>query len=109
MSALPDRTWCPCLKVQTVRDAAKELRAEVWELANGPSLDELSDIAFGVGRLAGAFTSRVFIATPGSTRHIDKIVARMDEHGCVRSPRHLINGACPSLTTSPLEALDNKL
>ena len=98
--ALPDRAWCSCLDVQTVPAASKELLAEVWELATGPSLDELSDIAFGAGRLAGALTNRVFIATPGASRHINKIATRMDEHGCVRSVRHLVNGACPSLNAS---------
>jgi hypothetical protein len=34
---------------------------------------------------------------PGDRQHYRKVMKRMEEQGCVRSPRHLVEGRCPSV------------
>jgi hypothetical protein len=76
--------------------ALRDVVDEAKEFAKEPSIDELSDIAFGVGRLLGALTCAPYRRVPLAGPHIEKVAARMQEHGCVRSRRHLVDGACPS-------------
>jgi hypothetical protein len=89
--------WCNCLSTLSPSRALQDILDEAVEFAKGPSRDELSDIAFGVGRLVGAFLRRPYISVPGDKLHVEKITLRMNEYGCVRSRRHLVNGACPTV------------
>jgi len=81
------------------RQALRDLLDELREFVSEPSRDELSDIAFGLGRLLGALSRRVYVPVWGAADHVTKIADRMNTYGCVRSRRHLINDACPSTTT----------
>jgi hypothetical protein len=45
-------------------------------------------------------TQRAWVQVPGCGRHVAKITERMYVQGCIRSPRHLRNGACPSLSAA---------
>lgn len=71
---------------------------ELVELAEVKTLDEFwdewSDVMFGVGRLLGYFYGVKYLSLYGDERHVKKIVARMEEYGCVRSKRHLLDGKC---------------
>lgn len=95
--------FCSCLQVRPVRDALRDLYDEIVEFLQEPSRDEASDLAFAVGRLIGGMRGIVYTSIPGDARHITKMFARMATYGCVRSPRHLRDGACPSLPTSTEE------
>ena len=94
------RQYCPCFAPLTVRAAFGDIAAETKELLGARHaaeiLDELSDICFGIGRLAAATVGRRYLPVPGAGRHIAKIDARMRTHGCIRSVRHLRDGMCPS-------------
>ena len=93
---LPALPWCGCLSRISPAAAIGDVFDESVELLKEPSLDELSDVFFGLGRLLGALTGSPYRRVPFAGRHIDKVVARMTDHGCVRSPRHLVDGRCPS-------------
>ena len=84
------------MRPQSPREALRDIWGEVREFVEAPSWDEASDIAYGVGRLLGGLRGRVYISIPGDRRHVAKIEARMREYGCIRSKRHLQDGACPS-------------
>ena len=103
--------WCNCLEPRGVRDAIADLfslelvggsrRGELYELFEVKSLeefkDEVSDIAYGIGRLIAGVFGREYVRIPGDGRHVAKIQARMTEYGCIRSKRFLTNeGRCPS-------------
>lgn len=114
---LPQRAWCACLDprppkaaVLDLTDELTELRTAVSRLVTGTGttapvskardafedvLDETSDVSFALGRLAGGVVKLRFVPVPYANRHIRKITARMDEHGCVRSRAHLVNDRCP--------------
>lgn len=98
---LPSRAWCQCLGVLPLSAAWRDLWDELRELVNVSSraewVDEVSDVAFGVGRLLGAVCRRVYVRVPFARSHIEKVTARQDGHGCVRSARHLVGGVCPSM------------
>lgn len=93
-------TLCGCWNVAGTKEAMGEIWAELYELIhckNWPDfLDEVSDIAFGVGRLLGGWKGLEYVHVPGDKRHIQKIKRRFHEYGCIRSKRHLINGRCPN-------------
>ena len=93
---MPDREWCGCVAPVTLRAGTQDIVDECREFLREPSRDELSDICFGVGRLLGTLTGAAYRRVPFAGPHITKIVLRMDEHGCVRSRRHLRDGHCPS-------------
>lgn len=97
LPSLPDREWCACMAPVRLGTGVKDVLDECREMLREPSLDELSDICFGIGRLLGTLTGSHYRRFPGTRRHIDKIDKRMGEHGCVRSARHLAAGRCPSL------------
>ena len=88
---------CKCHNTLTFKQAMLGLKDEVIELIEEPSLDELSDVVYCLNRLAGTFTKRPYLKVlPGDGLHITKVKARMLEHNCIRSKRHLKNGKCPS-------------
>lgn len=92
--------WCPCHGVQNPVEAVRDTLAELVEFIREPSRDELSDIAYGVGRVLGAVVQRPYIRVPGDGLHVAKIEKRMREYGCIRSTRHLKDGRCPNLSTN---------
>lgn len=92
----PTEKFCKCLKPLSFGRAVKQLWDEIVEFYQEPSLDELSDCAFALGRLLAAIFGRVYIHIPFDQRHWAKIGKRMEVQGCVRSQRHLKFGKCPS-------------
>ncbi len=71
---------------------------EVFEAGSWEELkDEVSDVMFGIGRLVGYMCRRVYVKMWFDERHVKKIEERLEEYGCVRSKRHLLNGMCPSV------------
>ena len=79
------------MRLSEIWDELVELsEAKDWEEFK----DEWSDVVFGVGRLLGYFWGVKYVSLWGDERHVKKIEARMLEHGCVRSKRHLLNGKC---------------
>jgi hypothetical protein len=82
--------------VRGLGDSVRDLLDEIREWVECPSRDEWSDICWGVGRLIGSLSNRVYVHIPGDGMHIGKIQKRMSEYGCVRSRAHLINGKCPN-------------
>lgn len=93
---VPSEEWCACMGTLSAKQALKDLADEAVELAKEPSKDELSDVVFAVGRLLGSLINKPLVTLPGSRLHVEKISHRMQHHGCVRSVRHLQDGACPS-------------
>ena len=95
--------FCGCVSNESGEgwQRVKDIWDEVVELAEVKSMDEFwdewSDVVFGVGRLLGYFCGVNYIPIYGDERHVKKIEARMEEYGCVRSKRHLVNGMCCSL------------
>lgn len=88
--------WCGCMRPVPVRQAVRDIVDEAVELLREPSRDELSDVAYGIGRLLGAVVGRTYVPVPGDGLHVRKIEERMAEYGCIRSRRHLLDGRCPS-------------
>jgi len=90
--------FCSCMTVRPFGAAVVDLVAEIEEWVEYPSWDEWSDICWALGRLLGSMMNRLYVHVPGDTRHVEKIHRRMQEHGCVRSDRHLVDGHCPSVS-----------
>lgn len=86
---------CACSAKLPVREASRELAAELVELLKEPSRDELSDVCYALGRLLGASIGRDYVKVPGDRLHINKVNTRLQEYGCIRSLRHLVSGNCP--------------
>jgi hypothetical protein len=93
--------FCECHAKVNPRQGARDLVDEILEISKARSkddfLDELSDISYAVGRLAGSVLGRPYVRTPFDKRHTVKIQKRMAEYGCIRSRRHLRDGRCPSM------------
>lgn len=91
--------WCECLGVRKWRDALADLREEAGEILHVKSveefLDEFSDVAWGFGRLIAGIFNKNYVRMPFDKRHYKKVLERMNEYGCVRSKRHLVDGKCP--------------
>ncbi|WP_216726058.1 hypothetical protein [Hymenobacter siberiensis] len=79
----------PEFQVLTLSEAYTTLKDEVVEFIESPSRDELSDIAFGIGRLVGALLGRKYVSVPYDGLHVAKCNERMAEYGHFRSRRHL--------------------
>jgi len=102
--------WCGCMDVRSPKEGFKDIfsrelvdnkpRAELWELFEVKSFeefkDELSDIAWGIGRIIGGFLGKVYVRVPGDGIHYEKVVARIEDYGCMRSKRFLVDGRCPN-------------
>lgn len=102
--------WCGCMDVRTWKDGVADLfsrelvdgklRGEFYELLEVKNMaefkDELSDIAWGVGRIIGGIFNKAYIRIPGDGIHYRKVVGRVQEYGCMRSKRFLVNGKCPN-------------
>jgi len=77
-----------------------KLRGEIWELFEARSMaevrDELSDLAWGLGRIIGGFVNKPYVRIPGDGIHYRKVVDRIEDYGCMRSRRFLIEGKCPN-------------
>lgn len=93
--------YCKCHNTLTLRQGIKATWDEVIEFVNEPSMDELSDIFYCLNRLAGTLSNKPYRKVfPVDQRHKDKVISRMAAYQCIRSPRHLVNGKCPSLHLS---------
>lgn len=94
--------YCQCHKIVTFKQGVRDLASEAYEIVKAKSksefLDELSDIVYALGRLAGSAVRRPYVRMPYDAKHVKKIGERMDEYGCIRSRRNLVDGACPSIT-----------
>ena len=102
--------WCNCMNKKSVRGGLADLFSrqlvdgkkvgELWELfevrSKSELLDELSDISWGIGRIIGGITGKPYIRMIGDKRHYQKVANRMDDYGCIRSRRFLIDGKCPT-------------
>lgn len=102
--------WCGCMDVRPFTEGLKdifsreliegELRGEIWELVAVKNWeqfkDELSDICWGIGRIIAGFRGKAYVRVPGDGRHYRKAVSRIQEYGCKRSRRFLVNGRCPN-------------
>ena len=88
--------YCKCHNTLSLHEALKTTWDEVVEFVAEPSKDEASDIVYGLGRVLGALINRPYVRLPGDGIHVRKIQKRMDDYGCIRSKRHLLNGKCPS-------------
>lgn len=102
--------WCGCMKVHTFKEGIADLfsreliegkrRGEIYELLEVKSIaefkDEASDISWGVGRLVGALLNKPYVRIPGDKIHYNKVVNRIEEYGCMRSKRFLVQGNCPN-------------
>jgi hypothetical protein len=77
-----------------------KLRGEFYELLEVKNMDEfkdeLSDIAWGVGRIVGGILQKPYVRIPGDGIHYRKVVDRIEEYGCMRSKRFLVEGKCPN-------------
>ncbi len=102
--------FCACLQVRSFKEALADLfstelvdgkkRGEFFELFEVETFeefrDELSDISWGIGRLIAGLFGKVYVRIPGDGIHYRKVVTRVEEYGCMRSKRFLIDGKCPS-------------
>lgn len=102
--------WCGCMQVRPWRDGFADLfsrelvdgkrRGEIYELFEVKSFeefkDELSDIAWGIGRIIGGFRKKAYVRIPGDGIHYRKVVERINDYGCMRSKRFLVDGHCPN-------------
>ena len=89
--------YCNCHNTLSMKEALTGLIDEVKEFIEEPSKDELSDIVYCINRIAGTLTKKPYLKViGGDALHIAKIKERMSNYNCIRSPRHLINGQCPS-------------
>lgn len=89
---------CKCHETLTIKEALNATWDEVIEFVKEPSKDELSDILYCFNRIAGTLSNRPYRKVfPMDKLHIEKVNARMAAYGCIRSPRHLKDGKCPSL------------
>lgn len=89
--------YCSCLTPVNFTTGIGHFCEEVYELYKEPSLDELSDCSYALGRLTAGIFGKNYFTMPFDKRHRTKIQKRMEEYGCVRSARHLIEGKCPSI------------
>ena len=88
--------YCNCHQPQSVKQSLLAIKDELVEFVQEPSMDEFSDVMYGIGRLIAPIFGKSYVSMPGDKKHIFKINNRMVEHGCIRSKRHLVNGVCPS-------------
>jgi len=102
--------WCGCMDVRSPKEGFKDIfskelvdgkpRGELWELMEVKSWeefkDELSDISWGIGRIIGGFRGKAYVRVPGDRIHYEKVVNRIEDYGCIRSKRFLIDGHCPN-------------
>lgn len=81
--------WCKCVSVAVEpSEMWPYLVDEVKEFIDEPSMDELSDVVWSLGRLLGGFVGILYIPLPGMGRHIRKMDERMSKWGCIRSENH---------------------
>lgn len=102
--------WCGCMQVRPWKEGLADIfsreliggkpKGELWELFEVKSFaefkDELSDIAWGIGRIIGGFRGKAYVRVLGDGIHFEKVVARVNEYGCMRSRRFLVEGECPN-------------
>ena len=102
--------WCGCMEVRSPKDGVADsfsrelvegkLRGEICELLEAKNMDEfkdeMSDLAWGIGRIVGGILNKPYVRIFGDGIHYRKVVSRVEEYGCMRSKRFLIEGKCPN-------------
>jgi len=102
--------WCGCMQVRSWKDGFRDIFSkelvggkpigEIYELFDVKSFeefkDELSDVAWGFGRILGGLVNKPYVRVLGDGIHFRKVADRVNEYGCMRSKRFLINGECPN-------------
>jgi hypothetical protein len=88
--------YCDCMAPVGVRQGVADIWDELKEYVEEPSMDEFSDVMYGLGRLIAGLFGKSYFRMPFDTLHVEKIQGRMSEFGCIRSRRHLVDGRCPS-------------
>jgi len=102
--------WCGCMNVRPWRDGFADIfsrdlidgkrRGEIYELFEVKNFeefkDELSDIAWGIGRILGGLRKKAYVRVIGDGIHYNKVVDRINKYGCMRSKRFLVDGKCPN-------------
>lgn len=90
--------YCKCHDTLSFKDGVISIAEEVVEFIKSPSMDELSDIVYSINRMVGSLVGFPYLKLIPflDRKHIYKIDDRMARYNCIRSPRHLINGKCPS-------------
>lgn len=88
--------YCACMKPVSFRQGFRDIADEFVEMLKEPSADEFSDVMYGIGRLLAGIVGKSYVRMPFDRLHVFKIDERMQEHGCIRSKRHLVNNSCPS-------------
>jgi len=102
--------WCGCMQVRSWKDGLADIfsrelvdnkrRGELYELFEVKDFnelkDELSDIAWGIGRIIGGLKKKAYVRVPGDGIHYYKALSRINEYGCMRSKRFLVEGKCPN-------------
>lgn len=79
-----------------VKQAAAALLAETLEFVSKPSFDEFDDVKVCFNRLLGSFINEATFELMTTPLYDAKVALRMEQYGCIRSSRHLVNGCCPS-------------
>lgn len=81
--------WCSCSKPLPLKQGLLMVTDELVELAQNPSLDELSDVIFCVNRFFANRLKKDYIKLiPGDGRYLSKARARLADTGCIRSANH---------------------
>lgn len=102
--------WCNCMDKKSVRGGLADLFSrrivdgkkvgELWELFECRTFadfrDEASDISWGIGRIIGGLAGKPYVRMPGDKSHYAKVADRMNDYGCIRSRRFLVDGQCPN-------------
>lgn len=99
--------FCGCHKVLNKSEGVEIIMDEVREMIEAwrerklpgkgllPVRDEASDVIWGVNRLIAAFFGKAYIRVlPWEKMHYEKVFGRMEDFGCVRSKRNLVDGKC---------------
>lgn len=79
----------PEYKVLGVKESVVHLIDEIKEFIDEPSMDEFSDICYGVNRFLGSLFGIKYINLLSAKIHITKCNKRYLEYGHFRSKRHI--------------------
>jgi len=79
----------PEYKVLGVKESITHLTDEIKEFIDEPSMDEFSDICYGVNRFLGSLCGVKYVGLLPAKIHIAKCNKRYLEYGHFRSKRHI--------------------
>lgn len=89
-------TRCNCWVPLSTKQATAALLDEILEFVSKPSLDEFDDVKVCLNRLFGSFINEATFELMTTPLYDAKVTSRMEQYGCIRSARHLVDGRCPS-------------